>query len=153
MKVLRPSRLQTTHHRFSMDNFFKAILVSLFCWHASASWGNDNTDNSVFGSSLSRDWLYDSKAISMKLEGCVWGFVSSDNDNGGDTGCMEDGSEDGTTYWYQMANCRRPQAVFSLYASDSSNSASCNSNNFKESVSLSFVSTQFPNYIRSLSPC
>jgi hypothetical protein len=61
----------------------------------------------------------------------MWGYVE-DNE---DSGCMEDSSEDGTTYWYQMANCRRAQAVYTMYASSSSSSASCNSNNFKESVS------------------
>jgi hypothetical protein len=64
------------------------------------------------------------------LEGCSWGYVG-DNDG---AGCMENSSQDGTTYWYQMANCRRAQAVFSLYAT-SSGSAGCNKNNFKESVS------------------
>ena len=48
---------------------------------------------------------------------------------------MEDSSEDGTSYWYQMANCRRAQAVFSVYASSSSH-ASCNNANFKETVSF-----------------
>jgi len=71
----------------------------------------------------------------MQLEGCMWGYVSGDDEDG-DSGCMEDESEDGTTYWYQMANCRRAQAVFSMYATDSGSSASCSSSAFKESVSL-----------------
>ena len=61
----------------------------------------------------------------------MWGYVEDSEESG----CMENGSEDGTTYWYQMANCRRAQAVFSLYSTDSSSSASCSSSNFKESVS------------------
>lgn len=47
-------------------------------------------------------------------------------------GCMDDESEDGTTYWYMMANCRRAQAAYSVY-SKSSGSTSCNKKDFKES--------------------
>lgn len=63
----------------------------------------------------------------MKLEGCILGYNTAD---GEDAGCPENESEDGTVYWYQMANCLRPQAVFSLYSSKS-----CSSSSFKESVS------------------
>lgn len=80
-----------------------------------------------FGGSISRDWLYDSGSISMKLEGCIMGYNTADSE---DAGCPENESEDGTIYWYQMANCLRPQAVFSLYSSKS-----CSSSSFKESVS------------------
>lgn len=99
-----------------------------------SAWGNSNEEDvGIFGNALNRDWLDNSKAISIQLEGCLWGYV----DDNEDAGCMEDGSEDGTTYWYQMANCRRAQAVFSLYAG---NSASCSSSNFKESVSYNILS-------------
>jgi hypothetical protein len=70
----------------------------------------------------------------------MWGYVE-DNE---ESGCMEDGSEDGTTYWYQMANCRRAQAVFSLYATDSGSSASCSNGNFKESVSRCYYGCLLP---------
>ena len=123
--------LRPHHVISSADYFLRATLVSLLCWQVSAGWGNSDSDTSIYGNSLSRDWLYNSNAISMQLEGCMWGYVA-DNE---DSGCMEDESEDGTTYWYQMANCRRPQAVYSLYASSSGNSASCSSSTFKESVS------------------
>ena len=114
----------------SADFLLRITITSLLvCWPVSA-WGSDE-DTAVYGNSLSRDWLYNSKVISMELEGCMWGYVE-DNE---ESGCMEDGSEDGTTYWYQMANCRRAQAVFSLYATDSGSSASCSNGNFKESVS------------------
>lgn len=101
---------------------------------AMAGWGgnnNNNQDTSVYGDSFSRDWMSDSSAISMKLEGCVWGYVMDSEE----VGCMESESEDGTTYWYQMANCRRAQAAFSIYATDSSNSVGCSSNTYKETVS------------------
>lgn len=94
--------------------------------------GSSSVDTLKFGSSMDRDWLYNGKSVSLQLEGCIMGFNTADSE---DAGCPENDSEDGTVYWYQMANCLRPQAVFSLYASDS-NSASCSSSNFKESVSL-----------------
>ena len=100
-------------------------------WQSSSS---SDYDTLKFGSSMDRDWLYNAGSISLKLEGCILGYNTADSE---DAGCPENGSEDGTIYWYQMANCLRPQAVFSLYASDSS-STSCSSSNFKESVSLSF---------------
>lgn len=109
------------------------LLLSLLISQSKANWmssSSNSGDMSVFGNSLGRDWLYNSKAISIQLEGCVWGYVS-DNE---DAGCMEDESEDGTTYWYQMANCRRAQAAFTMYASSSSSSASCSSGNLKEAV-------------------
>lgn len=118
-------------HVLSAD-FFRATLVSLLCWQVSAGWGSDS-DESIYGNSLSRDWLYNSNAISLQLQGCMWGYVDNNEDE--DSGCMEQSSEDGTTYWYQMANCRRAQAVFALYAANSGNSASCSSSTFKESVS------------------
>lgn len=96
-------------------------------------WSNSdssNYDTLKFGMSMNRDWLYNSGSIAMKLEGCILGYNTADDE---DAGCPENSSEDGTVYWYQMANCLRPQAVFSMYASDSS-STSCSSNTFKESV-------------------
>jgi hypothetical protein len=89
-------------------------------------WGNSNNnqDSSIFGGS--RDWLYDGSSVSLKLEGCVWTAVR----DGEDAGCLEESSEDGTTYWYQMSNCRRANAAFSLYSGNS-----CSSGNFEETVS------------------
>lgn len=108
------------------------LLLAAACLPAAvlASWGgSDEVDNAIYGNSIARDWMSDSSSVSIQLEGCAWGYVS-DNE---DAGCMENGSSDGTTYWYQMANCRRAQAVFSVYGT-SSGSASCNKNSFKESV-------------------
>jgi hypothetical protein len=51
-------------------------------------------------------------------------------------GCMQDSSQDGTTYWYMMANCRRAQVAYSLYASSNAGGTKCTSGNFKESVSV-----------------
>jgi hypothetical protein len=129
---------QPTKMPFGRQRFGRRAVVMLPFWFAQAwAWGGSNsgsdssTTSSVFGNSLGRDWLSDSKGISIKLEGCLWGYVE-DNES---AYCMEDSSEDGTTYWYQMANCRRAQAVFSVYANPSSSNAACNAGNFKESVS------------------
>lgn len=126
--------------RNSVDNILCHVtwamigILNLSCGVTDA-WGGNNNNNqqqlSVYGNALGRDWLYDATSISLKLEGCTWGYVE-DNE---ESGCLEDGSEDGTTYWYQMANCRRAQAVFSLYSSSSS-STSCNRNSFQETVSI-----------------
>lgn len=114
------------------------------------AWGGGDDDSesqqtAIFGNGLNRDWLYNSNAISIRLEGCVWGYAS-DHDN---ADCMENGSSDGTTYWYQMANCRRAQAVYRMYASSSGNSASCNSQNFKESFITSYGLSEFLGYVKN----
>jgi hypothetical protein len=114
-----------------------ATVLFLFPSLSWAGWGggSSSTDYSSFGDALSRDWLYDGSYISIKVEGCVWGYVY-DNE---EAGCLEDSSEDGTTYWYQMANCRRAQVAFSLYASGSKDN--CHSGNYKETVSQKEVET------------
>jgi hypothetical protein len=111
----------------------RLVVLVLLCINVViASWGGgDEVDTTIFGNSLARDWMSESTSVSIQLEGCAWGYVA-DNE---EADCMENGSQDGTTYWYQMANCRRAQVVFSVYGS-SSGSASCNKNNFKESVRL-----------------
>ena len=117
-----------------MGHIRLAVVLLSFVQVVMASWGgSDEVDTTIFGNSLARDWMTDSSSVSIQLEGCAWGYVA-DNE---DAECMENGSQDGTTYWYQMANCRRAQAVFSVYGS-SSGSASCNKNNFKESVCISW---------------
>ena len=97
----------------------------VFAWGSSSS----ETDDTIYGNTFTRDWLYNSKSISFKVDGCAWGYVEDSEE----VGCLEDGSDDGTTNWYMMANCRRPQVVFSVYAS-SGGSTNCNSGNFVGSV-------------------
>lgn len=105
------------------------IVLVYFPRQSKAGNSNSNYDTSVYGMSMQRDWLYQSGSINLKYEGCVWGYVS-DREN---MGCMGDSSEDGTTYWYMMANCRRAQVAYSLYASSSAGGTKCKSANFKES--------------------
>jgi hypothetical protein len=101
------------------------------------AWGSSSsgTDYDNYADSFSRDWLSDGSTLSLKLEGCVWGYVYDSEE----AGCLEDSSEDGTSYWYQMSNCRRAQAAFSMYSSSSS--GNCNSGNYKESVSVENASS------------
>lgn len=87
---------------------------------------NNNYDANIYSMSMQRDWLYESTAITMKYEGCVWGYVDADDRE--DMACMESESGDGTTYWYMMANCRRAQVAFSLY-----DGTSTKKNKWKES--------------------
>lgn len=95
-----------------------------------ASWSHNNNKNNYKSEffSMNREWLYESSSISIKLEGCVWGYVG---EYGGDMGCMEDESEDGTTMWYMMANCKRAQVAYSVYTTNSG-STSCNNRDFRE---------------------
>jgi hypothetical protein len=92
--------------------------------------GSSSTDPAMYYPNEQYSWMYDSTTIAMRVEGCVWA-TTDDNE---DVGCMQDGSSDGTTYWYQMAMCRRAQVAYSVYATDSS-SATCTSGTFKGTVS------------------
>lgn len=111
------------------------------------SWGSSSStsDNSIYSDSYKRDWLYDATSISMKLEGCVWGYVADEEE----AGCLQSSSQDGTYYWYQMANCRRPQAAFSLYSSDSSSSVGCNSNTYRETFVTNVGISEFIGYLKA----
>jgi hypothetical protein len=125
--------------------FSAAVLSLIFALRKVSAWGNSNSngyDTFIYGNALDRDWVYNSAGINIQVEGCLWAYwQNADGEGGGEdeeSGCLEQSSEDGTTYWYQMSNCRRAQVVFSLYASDSSSSPSCNSGNFKETVSFGY---------------
>ena len=107
-----------------------SLLLAQFSNRSDAS--NNNDYDTAYGMSMQRDWLYESGSVNLKYEGCVWGYVN-DREN---MGCMEDESEDGTTYWYMMANCRRAQVAYSLYASSSGSGTSCKNKFWQESVSL-----------------
>lgn len=109
------------------------------CWGSSSS---NNLDYTMYSDSYSRDWLSDGSKVSLKLNGCYFGYVYDSEE----AGCLEDSSEDGTTSWYMMSNCRRPQAVFSLYASNSK--GDCSSGNFKESFVTTVGVSEFINWLQ-----
>jgi len=104
------------------NNLFVLVLLeALVCSHllnVVQAWGNSNSDSefsySMYGNSYTRDWLYDGSILSFEVLGCVWGMVYDSEE----AGCLEDESEDGTYNWYMMANCRRPQVAYSVYASE-----------------------------------
>lgn len=104
-----------------LSSLLARAVVPAVAWGSSSSTGTTGQ----YYPNESIDWLYSSSNIDFKVEGCVW-TTTDDNE---DVGCMEDGSEDGTTYWYQMAMCRRAQVAYSVYAS--SGSSSCSSKSFK----------------------
>lgn len=110
------------------------LLLSVLLRH-SAGWGGNGGSFSyaIFGNGLARDWISNSQGISIAVHGCLWSYMTDKNNE--DAGCQEQSSEDGTQTWYWMSNCRRAQVAYSVYASDSSSSPSCNSATFKESVS------------------
>lgn len=113
-----------------------SIVATHLAYYAAYAWGggysnNDEASKSMFYENDAYEWFYSSSNLAMKVEGCVWS-TSDDNE---DLGCMADSSNDGTTYWYQMAMCRRAQVAYSVYASNSG-SPSCSSGNFKGTVSL-----------------
>ena len=116
---------------FSAGHVAVLLVVLSLLTERVVGWGSSSsqTDDTIYGNTFTRDWLYNSKSISIKVEGCAWGYVEDSDE----VGCLEDGSDDGTTNWYMMANCRRPQVIYSVYAS-SGGGTSCNGNNFVGSV-------------------
>jgi hypothetical protein len=126
-KRANPARIVTTGS--NVGNYLALILIALLCPQTSASWGSGSSsvDYSLYGNSFTRDWLYDGSTLSFQVLGCVWGMVEDSEE----AGCLEDESEDGTYNWYMMANCRRPQVAYSVFAS-----SGCNSNYFVGSVGL-----------------
>ena len=102
---------------------------------AAANWGNNKNsytegDYRFYQNSMN-EWKGSSQTIAMRVLGCSWART----DYNEDVGCMEDESGDGTQFWYQMANCKRAQVVYSVYAS-SSGSTSCSSSDYKGTVSV-----------------
>mmetsp|Transcript_7033 Transcript_7033/g.10254 ORF Transcript_7033/g.10254 Transcript_7033/m.10254 type:complete len:364 (-) Transcript_7033:206-1297(-) len=91
-----------------------------------AAWGNKNKNagDAVYYSNSVNEWSQASH-IAMEVLGCSW----ADTDYSEDVGCLADESGDGTQYWYQMANCKRAQVAYSVYAS-SSGKTSCGSSDY-----------------------
>lgn len=91
--------------------------------------GEDDGSTNVYSASERRnEWMYSASNLKMEVVGCAWGYVEGGEEYHEDFGCREDESEDGTYYWYQMANCRRAQVVYNVYEG-----GSCGAGSFKES--------------------
>jgi len=115
------------------------LLSLLIAFQSSNYWGvsagkssSSSYDPGIFGANLRRDYLTSSASISINVEGCVWGYTADSNQ--ANMGCLENSSNDGTTLWYKMANCRRAQVAYSIYAS-LSGSTTCSSKDYIETVS------------------
>lgn len=85
-----------------------------------------NDDGGMFSSSRKNKWMYSSTAMAIEYHGCAWTY----SDNTDDAGCLGADSEDGVTSWYLMSNCRRTQAVYSVYSVEDSTSISCGKSNY-----------------------
>lgn len=97
-----------------------------------AAWGksNYNVGDAAFYSNSVNEWEK-SNHIAMQVLGCSF----ADTDYSEDVGCRGDDSGDGTQYWYQMANCKRAQVAYSVYAS-SSGKTSCGNGDYRGTVSF-----------------
>jgi hypothetical protein len=108
------------------------------------AWGTSSSTNGMeyFSTSLRRDYLYNSKKIHIEYVGCAVGYtrVNGDKDNDNESGCLENSSEDGLSYWFMMSNCKRAQVVFNVFAN--SGVGGCGEGSFQESVSFSLATDQ-----------
>lgn len=99
-----------------------------------AAWGSNkqtyNDGDYKYYANSQNEWK-DSSTLAMKVEGCAWGRT----DYNEDVGCMQDESGDGTQYWYQMAECKRAQVVYSVYAG----SNSCKSSEYVGTVRVAII--------------
>lgn len=98
---------------------------------AAGGWGGGNDDGiPAFYSAAERrsEWMESASKLNIDVIGCAWGNVEGGEDAADDFACRENESEDGTYYWYQMANCRRAQVVYNIY-----DGGSCSATTFKES--------------------
>lgn len=105
-----------------------------------AAWGSNNNNNageSVYYSNNLNEWD-DASHIAMEVVGCSF----ADTDYSEDVGCREDESGDGTQFWYQMANCKRAQVAYSVYAS-SSGTTSCGSGDYVGTYTTQYGLAEF----------
>ena len=117
------------HRRSRLANALGVASLLLMTVSSVEGWGSNNgeSDMASYSDAYSRDWLYDGSSIALKIDGCVRSFVQ----DGEDSGCMEQDSDTGTEFWYQMSNCKRPNVAYSLYSG-----SSCSNSNFKEAVRI-----------------
>ena len=104
------------------------------------AWGASSSSSmEYFSTSQRRDYLYNSKKINIEYVGCAVGYtrVNGDKDEESESGCLENSSEDGLSYWFMMSNCKRAQVVFNVFASNGV--GGCSEGTFQESVSFRMV--------------
>ena len=122
----------STTQQISRTALTLSLLLSLAS-QTEASWGYNSAsskqDETLYGNTFENNWMYDG-SLSFQVDGCAWGYVEDSEE----VGCLEDESDEGTTNWYMMANCRRPQVIFSVYSG-----TSCSSGNFVGSVSCLYI--------------
>jgi len=122
------------------------ILSCSYCQVSASQFNNDdytNDDQGIFEASRKSLWLYSSSAMAIEYHGCTWAY----SDNTDDAGCLGASSEDGLSSWYLMSNCRRTQAVYSVYSTEESTSVSCSKGTYQGTVS------NFPNFYIFLFYC
>jgi len=140
---MKHSSTSSQHTSWSCDKV--VLFCSLFLIGASPvqAWGNNNnhetSEESIYGNKFDNDWLNSGSTLSFQVEGCAWGYVYDSEE----AGCLEDESEEGTTNWYMMANCRRPQVAFSVFTG-----SSCSSGNFVGSYVTKFGVAEFVYYLQ-----
>eukprot|EP00980_Cylindrotheca_fusiformis_P003180 scaffold721_cov131-Cylindrotheca_fusiformis.AAC.70 len=101
---------QNSHRQGGSGSVFLTSVLLLSLTSQVQAWGSsENTisGESLYGNTFDNDWLNSGSALSFQVEGCAWGYVEDSEESG----CLEDESEEGTTNWYMMASCRRPQFV------------------------------------------
>uniref|UniRef100_A0A7S1FTP3 Uncharacterized protein n=1 Tax=Corethron hystrix TaxID=216773 RepID=A0A7S1FTP3_9STRA len=121
--------------------FCKLVLAVILAVIPSALAGNNGdsgSDMSLYSQSTYQEWLYSFGSLEIVYHGCVWSEVYGGANDGGDkdeengSGCLQNSSEDGTYYWYQMANCKRANVAFSVYGTEASSSGSCSNKRYLE---------------------
>eukprot|EP00588_Corethron_pennatum_P014031 CAMPEP_0194279366 /NCGR_PEP_ID=MMETSP0169-20130528/13884_1 /TAXON_ID=218684 /ORGANISM="Corethron pennatum, Strain L29A3" /LENGTH=361 /DNA_ID=CAMNT_0039023777 /DNA_START=426 /DNA_END=1511 /DNA_ORIENTATION=+ len=116
-----------------------AVFLSAVVYTDAGNNGDSDLDMSLYSQSSYQDWLYTYGSLEIVYHGCVWSEVygsnGGDNKDGGDedgSGCLANSSEDGTYYWYQMANCKRANVAYSVYGTESSSNGSCSNKRYLE---------------------
>lgn len=113
--------------RWTVEKFVLLCSLFLISLGPVEAWGSNHqtSQESVYGNRFDNDWMNSGSTLSFQVDGCAWGYTYDSEE----AGCLEDESEEGTTNWYMMANCRRPQVAYSVYKGNS-----CSSGNFVGSV-------------------
>jgi len=128
-------------NRWNGEKLFLVCSLLLITSSPAQAWGSNHQTSSedLYGNRFDNDWLNSGSTLSFQVEGCAWGYTYDSEE----AGCLEDESEEGTTNWYMMANCRRPQVAFSVFQGNS-----CSSGNFVGSYVTKFGVAEFVYYLQ-----